>query len=142
MDRREKLLAEARRWIGTPYQHQASRRGVGCDCLGLVRGLWRQLNGQEPVAVPAYGPDWSEPSHEELLWKELARHMRSSSGTMKPGEIVLFRMRTGSVAKHLGILSQVEPHPKFIHAYSGHGVVENSLSQPWARRVVARFDMI
>ena len=29
------------RWIGTPYRHQASLKGVGCDCLGLVRGVWR-----------------------------------------------------------------------------------------------------
>jgi hypothetical protein len=28
----------ARGWIGTPYLHQASRRGAGADCLGLVRG--------------------------------------------------------------------------------------------------------
>ncbi|RMD92718.1 MAG: peptidase, partial [Alphaproteobacteria bacterium] len=28
---------------------------------------------------------------------------------------------------------------RFIHSYSGHGVVENPLSEPWARRVVARF---
>ena len=27
----------------------------------------------------------------------------------------------------------------FIHAYTGHGVVESPLSAPWARRIVARF---
>ncbi|MGR3492459.1 MAG: peptidase P60, partial [Shimia sp.] len=52
--------AEARRWIGTPYHHRASLRGVGCDCLGLIRGVWRAVVGEEPWELPAYAPDWAE----------------------------------------------------------------------------------
>lgn len=33
------IVARARAWIGTPYEHQASCRGAGTDCLGLLRGL-------------------------------------------------------------------------------------------------------
>ena len=40
---RAAIVAEARAWIGTRYRHQASVKGVGCDCLGLVRGVWRAL---------------------------------------------------------------------------------------------------
>jgi hypothetical protein len=53
--------------------------------------------------------------------------------------VILFRMRAGSVAKHLGIVSQVGAVPRFIHAYARYGVVESPLSLPWARRIVARF---
>jgi hypothetical protein len=49
-------------------------------------------------------------------------------------------MRDGSVAKHLGIAGSEGLHPSFIHAYTGHGVIESPLSEPWARRVVARFE--
>lgn len=35
------LLKEARSWVGTPYQHQATTKGAGCDCLGFIRGLYR-----------------------------------------------------------------------------------------------------
>ena len=53
---RHAILTEARSWIGTPYQHQASAKGAGCDCLGLVRGVWRALWGDEPeIAPPPYG---------------------------------------------------------------------------------------
>jgi NlpC/P60 family putative phage cell wall peptidase len=38
----EHLVTLARGWIGTPYRHQASLKGVGCDCLGLLRGVWRE----------------------------------------------------------------------------------------------------
>ena len=39
---RPHIVAAARRWLGTPYHHQATRQGVGADCLGLVRGVWRE----------------------------------------------------------------------------------------------------
>jgi cell wall-associated NlpC family hydrolase len=57
-----------------------------------------------------------------------------------PGDVLLFRMRPGSIAKHLGIAGQVGTEASFVHAYSGHGVVENPLSDPWLRRIVARFE--
>jgi hypothetical protein len=40
------IIAAARSWLGTPYAHQASLKGVGCDCLGLVRGVWREVQGE------------------------------------------------------------------------------------------------
>src|SRR3989338_4143365 len=51
---RQAIVAAARSWIGTPYRHQASLKGAGCDCLGLVRGVWRELYGDEPEAPPPY----------------------------------------------------------------------------------------
>lgn len=133
------IVAEARRWIGTPYRHQCALRGAGCDCLGLVRGLWRATLGPEPVSVPAYSPDWSEPQGEERLWQAALVHLVPTQ-TPDIGQVVLFRMRDGSVAKHLGVISALGDSPHFIHAYSGRGVVESPLSTPWARRIVARFD--
>ncbi len=135
---RADIVTEARRWLGTPYRHQASARGAGADCLGLIRGVWRALHGSEPEAVPPYSMDWSEPQGEERLWAAALRHLRPV-GTARPGDVLLFRMRAGAVAKHLGILSEDGAHPRFVHAYSGHGVIESTLTAPWARRVVARF---
>jgi len=39
----DEVVAAARAWLGTPYRHRASVRGAGCDCLGLLRGVWRAL---------------------------------------------------------------------------------------------------
>ena len=69
-DARNRIVCEARRWIGTPYRHQASLKGVGCDCLGLVRGVWRAGYGAEPEAAPAYTADWAEATGEERLLPE------------------------------------------------------------------------
>lgn len=133
-------VLEARRWIGTPYVHQASTFSAGCDCLGLLRGIWRSLYGQEPEIVPAYSMDWSEPQGEERLWQAALRHLRPKPREEEAvGDILLFRMRSGAVAKHLGIATEIGPHSTFVHAYSKFGVIESSLSTPWRRKIVARF---
>jgi len=133
-------VALARDWIATPYRHQASVQGAGADCLGLLRGVWRGLYGTEPEPVPAYSPDWSEPSKDEVLWRATQRHLLGKAiGVPAVGDVLLFRLATGCVAKHLGIVGRIGPDASFIHAYSRHGVVESPLSAPWARRIVARF---
>lgn len=136
----DRVVMAARGWIGTPYVHQASRKGAGCDCLGLLRGVWREVLGDEPERPPAYSMDWSEPQGDEALWRAARRHLRLiRAGSEGPGEVLLFRMRDGAVAKHLGLSASVGEAPSFIHSYTGHGVVESPLSAPWQRRVVARF---
>lgn len=135
-----RVVALARGWVGTPYVHQAATQGAGADCLGLVRGVWRGLYGSEPEPVPAYTPDWDECDREELLWRAALRHLRPKAvAEAAPGDVLLFRMRAGSVAKHLGIQGECGSRASFIHAYSGQGVVESALTRAWARRVVARF---
>ncbi|MEL6168218.1 MAG: NlpC/P60 family protein [Pseudomonadota bacterium] len=131
------VVDAARRWIGTPYLHQASELGVGADCLGLVRGVWREVCGAEPERLPAYTRDWAEADGREVLWSVAQRFfLPCDLATITPGTLLLFRMRDGSVAKHLGVLS--EPS-QFIHAYDRHGVVENHLTSPWRKRLVAAF---
>ena len=137
--RREEIVAEARAWCGTPYRHQASAKGFGCDCLGLLRGVWRHVYGAEPEAIPAYSMDWDEVARRDVLREAAERHLvRRAPGQMRPGDMLLFRMRRGAVAKHVGICSAVGPDA-FVHAYAGHGVVESALTAPWRRRVDAVF---
>src|SRR5882672_1718383 len=101
---RSAIVAEARAWIGTPYRHQASLKGVGCDCLGLVRGVWRAVLGAEPEAVPAYASDWAEASNRERFAEAAARHLIAIEGAeVMPGDLMLFRWRSGFAAKHAAI---------------------------------------
>ncbi len=136
----------AHEWLGTPFCHLGSRKGIGCDCLGLVRGIWRELHGRELAVVPVYGGGWTEIDAGERLWQALGRHLVElpRDASLGTGQVLLFRMRVGSAARHLGILIECGPDEpaRFIHAYEHHGVVESSLSAPWRRRIVARFEMI
>lgn len=134
------ILAAARSWVGTPYCHQASAKGLGTDCLGLLRGVWREVLGVEPEAVPPYTDDWAEPARREVLHEAAERWLRAKPlAVAEPGDVLLFRMRDNGIAKHLGIQAEIVPAPSFIHAYTGHGVTESPLSRPWQRRIIARF---
>lgn len=135
------IVAAARGWVGTPYVHQSAVKGAGCDCLGLLRGVWREVLGPEPEAIPAYSMDWSEPQGEEHLWRAALRHLQPKAlNDAAAGDVLLFRMRSGAVAKHLGLMADPGANARFIHAYSGHGVTESPFSAPWRRRMVARFE--
>ena len=71
---RENIAAVTLDWIGTPYHHQASLKGVGCDCLGLIRGVWRELQGPEPEELPPYTRDWGDVTGSEPLLAAARRY--------------------------------------------------------------------
>ena len=132
-----KILASARGWIGTPYRHQGSARGVGCDCLGLVRGIWREVYGTEAEPPGPYAPDWAEAGGEDRLLAAARRHcVEKPPATAEPGDLLVFRWRAGLPAKHAGILSAPD---RFIHAYQGHAVTESALVPHWRRRIAGVF---
>ena len=134
---RGEVVAEARRWIGTPYRHQASCRGAGCDCLGLVRGVWRAVIGDEPEAPGPYTPDWAEVAGRETLLEAARRHLNEiAAGEVAAGDVLLFRMDLGTPAKHAAIVSGPG---RIIHAYWGRSVTETRLSDWWSRRIAAAF---
>ena len=132
------VVAAARGWLGTPYHDQASLRGVRCDCLGLARGVWREVVGAEPSEVPAYTRHWREGGGPDVL----ALSARSWMVEIDPavasrGSMVVFRMRDGWIAKHCGILTD---EGMFVHAYERLGVVEQELTEPWRRRIAYAFN--
>lgn len=131
------VIAAARAWLGTPYHDQASLRGVGCDCLGLARGVWREVVGPEPLKIPPYTRDWGETGKREVL-RDGAKQMMIPIPVEEagPGDVLLFRMRDHAVAKHIGILT--EP-ARFIHSYDRLGVVEEALTDAWRRRIAFAF---
>ena len=131
------VIAVARSWLGTPYHDQASLRGVGCDCLGLARGVWRDVVGAEPFPIPPYSRDWGETGPREVL-ADGARAMMPEIATADatPGALVLFRMMPRAIAKHVGILTGPAT---FLHAYERLGVIEEPLTSAWRRRIAFAF---
>ena len=134
---RSLIVAEARDWIGTPYRHQASLKGVGCDCLGLVRGVWRGVIGAEPERAPAYAPDWAEAGGVEALADAAARHLVAiERDAFGDGDVLLFRWRAGLPAKHAAIVTAAD---KIVHAHDGAAVAEVALAPWWRRRSAYAF---
>ncbi len=150
-----RVIRAARGWLGTPYHDQASVKGVGCDCLGLIRGVWREVVGPEPMPVPPYSRDWGEAGPHEVL-AEAARvaMIEIDIAEARTGDVVLFRMQHGAIAKHAGILTPGDRgtrshhrssrlyrggRTRFIHAYERTGVIEQELTDPWRRRIAFAF---
>ena len=129
----------ARSWIGTPYVHQASVKGAGCDCLGLLRGVWRELHGEDAETPPPYSPDWAEARGEERLRDALARHLREIDlKDIAPGDIALFRMVARGPAKHCGIVAERDGALTLIHARQNKRVSEEAFTQTWRRSWLMR----
>lgn len=132
-----RVIAAARAWLGTPYHDLASLRGVGCDCLGLARGVWREVVGPEPFPIPPYSRDWGETGPREVLAEGARRMMvEGAPADAGPGTLVLFRMKPRATAKHVGILTGPD---SFLHAYQRLGVIEEPLTKAWRRRIAFAF---
>lgn len=130
----DRIVAEARSWIGTPYRHQASLRGVGCDCVGLVRGVWRAVIGNEPEPPPPYSPDWAEAGADTLV--DAARRYLVEAERVQPGAVLLFRWREGLAAKHCAIATSADA---MVHAHDGAEVAEVALRSWWRRHLAHVF---
>ncbi|MCA3561488.1 MAG: C40 family peptidase [Aestuariivirga sp.] len=133
----DRIVAAARGWIGTPYLHQASLKGVGTDCLGLVRGVWREVVGEEPETPPPYQPGWAEMGGGEAMAEAARRHLTEIPCTdYRSGDVLLFRWRPRLPAKHCGIAA---PGGAMVHAQEGAAVAEVALSAWWLRRLAFAF---
>jgi len=134
---RAHVIELARGWLGTPYHHRASIKGAGCDCIGLIQGLWREIYGTEPESPGAYTGDWAEATGSEALLSAAGRHLAAIPIAMaRPGDILVFRLRANSIAKHAAILSATG---RMIHAQERVAVSEVTLGTWWRRRIAGTF---
>jgi NlpC/P60 family putative phage cell wall peptidase len=140
---RAAIVAEARSWIGTPYRHQGSLKGAGCDCLGLVRGVYRAFYGPEKEPITPYSPYWAEESGQETLRDAARRHLVEidaapfrNGAPLDAGDVILIRVRDRGIAKHAAIASGPDA---IIHAYERHAVAEDALPAAWRRRIAYAF---
>jgi NlpC/P60 family putative phage cell wall peptidase len=139
----DRILEIARSWIGTPYRHQHSLKGVGADCLGLLRGVWKELYGVEAEVPPPYTRDWAElrsgTGGEPMLEAAERNLHRIELAEVSPGDVVLIRVRPTALIKHCGIISETAPIKnirdcpvhRLIHAYSLHAVTEDYMHSNW-----------
>ncbi len=131
------VVALARGWIGTPYHHQAALKGVGCDCLGLVRGVYAELFGRAAATPPPYAADWAESDGRDSMMEAAATHLVARADRdLRAGDVVLFRLKPHLAAKHAAILTGAA---FMIHAVEGAPVAEVALSPWWRRRIAGVF---
>ncbi len=123
---RKDILIEARSWLKTPFHHQASLKGVGADCGGMVKGVYAAM-GAEVSDVPI---NYARTPANNVIETVLNRRATKTNDP-KPGDIILFTLLREP--QHLGILTE---SGGVIHAYQNfEEVVEHSMDIRWTRRV-------
>lgn len=132
MSPNERAAGAALRWLGTPYRHQASRIGVGCDCLGLVRGVWRELYGAEPQPVPPYPRSPRDRAGASELLAAAEQWFLPAPIVAGIGALLLFRLLPKLPPRHCGILIS---NGRFIHAQERLGVIIAPLDANWRRKI-------
>jgi cell wall-associated NlpC family hydrolase len=144
-----KIVEEARSWVGTPFVHQGRVKQQGVDCLGLAVGVLssfgvKSMSFDKPVEHFDL-LDYSRFPRGDRLLVEVSRHInhkhrRPTREKLCPGDFVLIAWRESP--QHVGIISD---HPQgigIIHAWSTIGkCVEHFLSDEWAKKITDSFEV-
>ena len=131
------IVEAARTWIGTPYHNQASLKGVGCDCVGLARGIYREVYGHEPKVNLSYSPDWGDHNGNEEIIAAADRFLEPLElDRLHPGCVILIRLRKHLTAKHCLIYTGDN---RVIHAFNNNRVLEEVMSDRWWKLVVRAY---
>lgn len=133
----QRIVDIARSWIGTPYHNMASVRGAGCDCVGLLRGIWRELYGVEAPTLPVYSANWRARQGNETLLAAAQEHLDERPIVDRaPGLVLIFRIKGDLAARHCGVMTTDR---RMAHAHSGRAVHEVDLGTAWGDRVCGVF---
>jgi cell wall-associated NlpC family hydrolase len=135
----ETLVKQARSWVGTPFKYQGRLKQVGCDCLGLIVGIARELNLKARTGNPLHEydiRDYSSDPNTRVLQENLASLLWTSPCPVV-GALVL--MSFAGNPQHLGILCEHEICGfGLIHAdITKHQVIEHGLTSEYAASIQA-----
>ena len=122
--RRSEIIAEARKWLGTPFHHQGRVIGHGVDCYGVIEMVARALK----VEVPE-GLTYSRiPDEIQLITYLDGYTLRVPLNEAREGDIIVIPFL--KKMRHLAILTD----KGMIHAYEPVGkVVEHAIDEKWRR---------
>lgn len=129
---RQLVVAEARRWIGTPFHHEARVLGAGVDCIQLLAAVYATVGVvQLAPDAPHYQPDWFLHRSDELLVSALREYAAPLESTAGAGDVVTFSF--GRQVSHAGIV--IAPGI-MIHALAGRNVTleQYGANTPYAER--------
>lgn len=123
---RDRIVAEAMSWMGTPYHHRARLKGAGVDCAQILIAVFVAVGLVDEFDPGDYPPDWMMHRDEERYIGFVTRHAEQVAAPL-PGDVVLYKV--GRCFSHGGI---VVDWPTIIHASNRDGeVVLSDGRQGW-----------
>lgn len=131
MNEREWVVKIAKEWIGTPYRSHAQIKGIGCDCLTLLSGVFSEAGLVKNAKIPHYSPDFMKHRSAEMYLQGLLGYAHEINGMPQPGDIALWKF--GRCFSHSAIVVQ---WPVIIHAFvHKHVMQENADNAQWLKYI-------
>lgn len=134
----DKLIAEARSYVGVKWRHRGRSR-FGIDCIGLV------VKSTAAAGIEMRDRlDYSRTPWNDGLLRELEAHFGEAVplDELQPGDIVAMIGEGQPEAGHVGVIAEHAGRLSLIHSYntSANSVVcEHSIDDYWRSRFVAAF---
>ena len=110
---RERVVAEARKWVGTRYHACADARGAGVDCGMLLVRVFVDTGLLAPFDPRPYPEDWHLHRNEERYLSFATDRFREVANP-GPGDIIVFKY--GRTFSHGAIVTGVDPI-RIVHAF-------------------------
>ena len=153
---REKILLTARSWLETRFHYQARIKKSlydkgGCDCLGLIIGVARELSlpsrqkdslGRNIPLHEFDRKDYGTVLNKYDLHSLLCELLYSKTiSDIDIGDLLLFKIN--DITQHLAILGKQDKQYSMIHCLiSTRKVVEHRLDDFWYKKLVAVFSVL
>ncbi|MGO9008081.1 MAG: hypothetical protein ACLQIQ_08550 [Beijerinckiaceae bacterium] len=125
---RDRIIAEARRWINTPYHNGADIRGAGVDCGMLIVRVFVDTGLCPPFDPRPYPPDWHLHRGAEKYLGFILAHC-GEVAVPEPADIVVFKY--GRCYSHGGIVTRAKADSlTIVHAFwPAQTVLEEDVSR-------------
>ncbi|HTX50268.1 MAG TPA: hypothetical protein VME40_12865 [Caulobacteraceae bacterium] len=127
------VVAEARRWIGTPYHHRANILGAGVDCARLLIEVYAAAGVIDWFDPGDYPPDWHLHRSEEryvAVIERFAAEFDPAATSIRPADVLVWRY--GRTFSHGGVVtgepgaSPATGWPWIVHAFAAARIVEEA----------------
>ena len=126
---RMEVVEEARTWIDTPFKDQGYMKGLGVDCIGLIKGLARDLNlcKKDIVHMADFTMPYGKMPNRSIILPALNRHLVPiGRDELDIADIILYLGK--HEPQHLAIKTDLG----IIHSYQPFGAVkEHGMTGEW-----------
>jgi len=129
---RDRVIEEAKEWIGTPHRHYEIKKGLGCDCGLFIIGVYANLGLIKEERPKFYPEDWAMHKPVGEMFESIVQKycIEICKDEVKPGDLILYKF--GKCLSHSSLAMEDD---MIIHSEKPMGVtISNRFTNTWHKR--------